>query len=236
MNASEQFESIVNEHYAGLFRFAMSITRSESDAADLTQETFRVWATKGHQLRDSSRVKAWLYTTLHRAFLKGKRTERRYEELDGLADELPGLAPNPANQVDASHVLVALSQVDPIYQPAIALFYLQDCSYQEIAHVLRVPVGTVRSRLSRGLAQLKRILLSEKPPRQVPIAIGPKVPLALGNHLILQNSPKQDSPSAHTRGSNRVRRVIDVTWNTERERECHWDVPLRMGSVPNIAE
>ena len=69
MNPSEQFEAIVSEHYEVLFKFAISLTRSENDAADLTQHTFHVWATKGHQLRDQSRVKPWLFTTLHRAFL-----------------------------------------------------------------------------------------------------------------------------------------------------------------------
>src|SRR5947208_11090356 len=70
MNATDQFETIVGEYYEPLFRFAMSLTRVESDAQDLTQQTFYVWATKGHQLRDISKVKTWLFTTLHRAFLK----------------------------------------------------------------------------------------------------------------------------------------------------------------------
>src|SRR5262245_34364593 len=56
MNSADLFEAIVNEHYAPLFRFAMSLTRSESDACDLTQQTFYVWAKKGHQLRDISKV------------------------------------------------------------------------------------------------------------------------------------------------------------------------------------
>ena len=52
MNSTEQFETIVSEHYEPLFRFAMSLTHAESDARDLTQQTFYVWAAKGHQLRD----------------------------------------------------------------------------------------------------------------------------------------------------------------------------------------
>src|SRR5207342_1124080 len=72
MNSTDQFEMIVGEHYEPLFRFALSLTRSESDARDLTQQTFYVWATKGHQLREISKVKAWLFTTLHRVFLNAR--------------------------------------------------------------------------------------------------------------------------------------------------------------------
>jgi DNA-directed RNA polymerase specialized sigma24 family protein len=52
MTSTETFEIIVREHYEPLFRFAMTLARAESDARDLTQQTFYVWATKGCQLRD----------------------------------------------------------------------------------------------------------------------------------------------------------------------------------------
>jgi RNA polymerase sigma-70 factor (ECF subfamily) len=165
MNSEDQFEAVVNAHYAPLFRFAMSLTRSQSDAEDLTQETFHVWATKGHQLRDASKVKTWLYTTLHRAFLKtrNRRTKYAHHALEEVADELPSIAPEAAAKVDSSKVLSALARVDEIYQSAIALFYLEDYSYKEIADILDVPVGTIRSRLSRGIAQLRQILSPVKP-------------------------------------------------------------------------
>src|SRR5947207_946372 len=78
MSSAEQFEALVSAHYEALFRFALSLTRSESDACDLTQQTFYVWATKGHQLRNPSRVKPWLFTILHRAFLESRRRETRF--------------------------------------------------------------------------------------------------------------------------------------------------------------
>src|SRR5437867_4227654 len=78
MSSDEQFEAIVCEHYEPLFRFAISLTREESDARDLTQQTFYVWATKGHQLRDISKVKTWLFTTLHRTFLETRRRQLRF--------------------------------------------------------------------------------------------------------------------------------------------------------------
>ena len=62
--ASLDFESVVASYYEPLYQFAFSLTRTEADACDLTQQTFYVWATKGHQLRDVSKVKTWLFTTL----------------------------------------------------------------------------------------------------------------------------------------------------------------------------
>src|SRR5216117_328870 len=125
VNAADQFEALVNENYEPLFRFAMSLTRADADARDLTQQTFYVWATKGHQLRDTSKVKTWLFTTLHRVFLEGRRRETRFPhfKLDDVPLELPSLSPTTVNQLDSAQVLQALSHVDPIYQSPVALFY-----------------------------------------------------------------------------------------------------------------
>ena len=169
MNSAEQFETLVSAHYEALFRFALSLTRTESDACDLTQQTFYVWATKGHQLRDQSRVKSWLFTILHRTFLESRRRQSRFphHELGEVEHELPVHLPELANQVDSSEVLPALAKVDEIYQAAVALFYQEDYSYKEIAAILDVPLGTVKSRIARGIAQLREIMLSHEtiPPR-----------------------------------------------------------------------
>jgi RNA polymerase sigma-70 factor (ECF subfamily) len=162
MNAAVEFEALVGEHYESLYRFALSLTRSESDARDLTQHTFCTWATKGHQLRDRSRAKTWLFTTMHRAFLASQRRQNRFphHELEQVAGELPVYSPEYANQLDAAPVLSALARVDGTFQAAVALFYLEDYSYQEIADILEVPLGTVKSRIARGIAQLRDIVLS----------------------------------------------------------------------------
>jgi RNA polymerase sigma-70 factor (ECF subfamily) len=162
MNSTDQFEALVSEHYEPLYRFAMSLTRAESDARDLTQQTFYVWATKGHQLRDLSKVKTWLFTTLHRAFLQARRRQTRFTHhaLEDVADELPVVFPMRFDQLDSSQVLLALARLDEAYQAPVALFYLEDCPYKDIAVILDVPMGTVKSRISRGIAQLRKILLS----------------------------------------------------------------------------
>jgi RNA polymerase sigma-70 factor, ECF subfamily len=174
MNATEQFEAIVSEYYEPLFRFAVSLTRSESDALDLTQHTFQTWATKGHQLRDITKVKAWLYTTLHREFLHARRAQSRFalQDLDEVTDQLPAASPSPSDWVDSLQVLPALAKVDETFQAAVALYYLEDYAYKDIAVILGVPVGTVKSRIARGIAQLQELLLPDGSPSIAPSNVG----------------------------------------------------------------
>ena len=143
----------------------MSLTRTESDAGDLVQETFLTWAAKGHQLRDATRVKAWLFTTLHRNFLQSRRHAARFPqfEISEVEAELPVVTADAVNQLDGRTVVELLGRVDPQFQAAVALFYLEDYSYQEIATILEVPLGTVKSRIARGLGQLKELVLRESP-------------------------------------------------------------------------
>lgn len=163
MNPSDKFEAIVSEHYEPLYRFALSLTHAEADAADLTQQTFYIWATKGHQLRDFTKVKTWLYTTLHRAFLTGRTRQSRFphENVEDVEAELPVLTPAFADYVDAPQLLTALTQVDEVFRAALALFYLEDYAYKDIAVILEVPVGTVKSRIARGISQLREIFLAD---------------------------------------------------------------------------
>src|SRR5881392_1568700 len=123
------FDSLVNLYYASLYRFALSLTRKESDACDLTQQTFYIWARKGHQLQDASKVKSWLFTTLHREFLETQRRQTRFPhyELDEVNHKLPNIEPDSVNRLDSGAVLSLLAQVDPVFQAAVALFYLEDC-------------------------------------------------------------------------------------------------------------
>lgn len=163
--ASASFDSLVKQYYEPLYKFAFSLTRTEADASDLTQQTFYVWATKGHQLRDENSAKTWLFTTLHRAFLQSRRRETRFphEPLNESDDQLPMTHPVMVSEMDWGQVLEALGRVEENYQAAVALFYLEDCSYKEISEILEIPIGTVKSRLARGLGQLKRILLQTSP-------------------------------------------------------------------------
>src|SRR5213593_3002501 len=102
----QDFELLVSRYYSTLYQFAFSLTRNEADACDLTQQTFYIWAKKGHQLRDASKVKTWLFTTLHREFLKTRRRQSRFphQELETAERELPAVEPAMVNQLDADDV------------------------------------------------------------------------------------------------------------------------------------
>lgn len=160
----EVFPQLVETHYASLYRFALSLTRSSADASDLTQQTFFIWATKGESLREQAKAKSWLFTTLYREFLRGRRRDSRVtaiEDLSPAEQDPPDVEPDLINKLDAQLVMDALQEVDPVFREPLSLFYLQDLSYLEIAEILSVPIGTVMSRLSRGKAQL-RARLAEK--------------------------------------------------------------------------
>ncbi|MCI0536823.1 MAG: RNA polymerase sigma factor [Verrucomicrobiales bacterium] len=152
--------SRVERFYQSLYHFALSLARNEVVAADLTQETYYLWAAKGHQLRDATKVKSWLFTTLHREFLRGQRHSNRFphHETGHVEHELPIISPTVVNDLDSIAVMQALQRVDEHYRVPLAMFYLEDFSYKEIAEALELPTGTVMSRLSRGKAQLRALL------------------------------------------------------------------------------
>jgi RNA polymerase sigma-70 factor (ECF subfamily) len=156
--AGDSFTQIVDAHYAPLYRFALSLSRSPADAGDLTQQTFFIWARQGHALREAGKVKSWLFTTLYREFLRGRRRAGRVAALEDLgpaeSDPAAPEADLPAG-LDAGLVVEALQEVEEVYRVPLTLFYLQDLSYKEIAEMLEIPIGTVMSRLSRGKAHLR---------------------------------------------------------------------------------
>jgi RNA polymerase sigma-70 factor (ECF subfamily) len=157
---AETFERIVTAYYESLYRFALTLAGQEAEACDLTQETFHQLARKGHQIRDESKVKSWLFTTLYHEFVDARRSRTRYPQVEiAEADrELPVTQPDLAAKIDAATARDALAQVDEVYRAPLALFYLGEHSYLEIAGILGVPIGTVMSRISRGRDALRRIL------------------------------------------------------------------------------
>src|SRR5437867_10190131 len=124
---SNDFEQIVSQYYEPLYRFALSLTRREDDARDLTQQTFYIWATKGHQLRDQSKVKSWLFTSLHREFLNIRKKAVRFPhvELSDAIEDLPTLSREMVSTLDAARVIEFLGQVREPYQAALSLFYIE---------------------------------------------------------------------------------------------------------------
>lgn len=153
------FDEIVNAYYQPLYRFAYSLAKNEHEAGDLTQQTFFIYAEKGNSLRDKSKVKPWLFTTLYREFLRRKRKDQRMDSYEPeMLEAVSGsVEPRIRRSLDANLAVEALEEVDEVYRHPLSLFYLKDLSYKEIAEVLDVPIGTIMSRLSRGKAQLREI-------------------------------------------------------------------------------
>ena len=165
MRGDLDFEQLVDQHHAPLYRFALSLCRNESEAGDLVQETFYLWAAKGHQLADVAKVKAWLFTTLHREFLGKRRRFTRFphHDLTEVEAELPEVPPELPAQLDWDVLSGCLARMDVTFQSPVILFYLEDYSYNEIAEILAVPLGTVKSRIARGIAQLQMMFSERKP-------------------------------------------------------------------------
>jgi RNA polymerase sigma factor (sigma-70 family) len=159
-----EFQELVDSHYQALFRFAMSLTRDEDRACDLVQETFCIWAEKNAQLRDRSKAKTWLFTTLHREFLANVRRSSRYsdESLEDAAERIPATGEaNADRQMDGQRAMELLGSLDESFRAPLVLFYLQQHSYKEIAEILEIPIGTVMSRISRGKELLRRQMTAE---------------------------------------------------------------------------
>lgn len=163
--SNEAFTQLVDAHYTALYRFALSLARNATDAGDLVQQTFFIWATKGDSLRDAAKAKSWLFTTLYREFLRGRRRDERATSIEDLPPGEKEIAAEEIDRVaklDGATVMAALQSVDEVFRAPLTLFYLQELSYQEIAATLGVPIGTVMSRLSRGKAQLRAAIAREE--------------------------------------------------------------------------
>lgn len=163
------FEEIYREHAAMVYGLAHRMAGSAEQAEDLTQEVFlRVYRHLG-RFRGGSSLKTWLYrVTLNhcRSRLGRKRfaTQPLREEHGGddegaTAAELTAGGRSPEEQAlarDASRqVARGLREVKPVFREALVLRDLEGLSYEEIAEVLEVRIGTVRSRIARGRDQLR---------------------------------------------------------------------------------
>ncbi len=162
------YEQAVALYHEDLHRFALSLARNSDDARDLTQESYCRLLEKGGQLRDRTKVKSWLFTTLYRIFLGGERHEKRFPHLEFSAaePELPALTGDMVDKMDGATVLEALQEIDEHHRTPLMLFYLQCLSYREIAELLDVPIGTVMSRLARAKAILRTAVLQRHTPAQ----------------------------------------------------------------------
>ena len=153
-------ERVVSDLYAPVYRFALTLAGSETEAADLTQETFLILCGQHEQVREPDKIKSWLFTTLRRTFFRTLRRRQAHSEVELEPKHHRQSAIDPAGprSADLGTILSALSELEEDYRTALELFYIADLSYKEISSTLKIPIGTVMSRLSRGKERLRGVL------------------------------------------------------------------------------
>ncbi len=169
-----EFERQAMPFLDSLYGTAYRLARNAEDAEDLVQETYLRAYRSFDQFRPGTNLKAWLFRILKNAFINEyrKRKARPQQENFGdieesfesrIEDSTRESIKNPEDEVLATsldeNVQRALDDLPPDYRMAVLLSDLEGFSYQEIADILEVPIGTVMSRLYRGRKRLEETLL-----------------------------------------------------------------------------
>jgi RNA polymerase sigma factor (sigma-70 family) len=163
------WEQIVRDHSARVFRLAYRLTGNAHDAEDLTQDVFvRVFRSL-HTFQPGT-FEGWLHRITTNLFLDSARRKQkiRFDGLvEGSEERLPSPWPSPSEALaDAGldhDVAAALAALPPDFRAAVVLCDIEGLTYEEIAAVLDTKLGTVRSRIHRGRAQLRAALAHRRP-------------------------------------------------------------------------
>ncbi|WP_285698569.1 RNA polymerase sigma factor SigE [Actinomadura sp. NBRC 104412] len=173
--APPSWDEVVREHSGRVYRLAYRLTGNQHDAEDLTQEVFvRVFRSLSNYTPGT--FEGWLHRITTNLFLDmARRRQRiRFEGLgDDAAERLQGREPTPAQAFDDRNfdadVQAALDALAPEYRAAVVLCDIEGLSYEEISATLGVKLGTVRSRIHRGRAQLRAALEHRAPRRRTEV-------------------------------------------------------------------
>lgn len=169
--APPSWDEVVRMYGPQVFRLAYRLTGNRHDAEDLTQDVFvRVFRSLASYTPGT--FDGWLHRITTNLFLDGarRRSRIRFEALaDDAPERLAGREPTPAQHYDDTHwdddVQRALDALPPEFRAAVVLCDIEGLSYEEIAEVLGIKLGTVRSRIHRGRAQLRQALMHRAPQR-----------------------------------------------------------------------
>ena len=163
------WDEVVRDHSARVYRLAYRLTGNSHDAEDLTQEVFvRVFRSLSSYTPGT--FEGWLHRITTNLFLDMARRRQRIR-FEGLGEEtaarLGDGGPSPAQAFDDRHldsdIQAALKALAPEYRAAVILCDIEGLSYEEIAAALGIKLGTVRSRIHRGRAQLRAALEHRRP-------------------------------------------------------------------------
>lgn len=163
------WDEIVREHSTRVYRLAFRLTGNAHDAEDLTQDVF-VRVFRSLSTYTPGTFEGWLHRITTNLFLDGARRKQRirFDALgDDAAERLQGREPTPekalADRTFDADVQAALDALAPDFRAAVVLCDIEGLSYEEIAATLGVKLGTVRSRIHRGRAQLREALEHRAP-------------------------------------------------------------------------
>ena len=148
----EAFDSLLAEIGPPLLRYVTRVTGDPALAEDVVQETFIAIVRKISWLNDPSLFRAWAYRIASREAFRLLRKSRRYVEP---IEELISLE-EPSDPWQRERLLASLEQLSPASRAVVTLHYLEEMPLGDVAAVLDLPLGTVKSRLSYGLAQLRK--------------------------------------------------------------------------------
>lgn len=175
------FEALVAAHFGQVRRYARAFEPLEPDADDLAQEALLKVHRCLRQFRYQSSFSTWLFAVVRTTFLDAlKSRARRDRDLTRPLGPAEAEAPSEALPADEGlaraqereRLWCALRQVSVEFRSALVLYDLEGHAYDEVAAIEGVPVGTVRSRLSRGREQLRRALAQQEATGQAPDATG----------------------------------------------------------------
>jgi RNA polymerase sigma-70 factor (ECF subfamily) len=152
------FEAEAMPHAPSLFRIALWLTRDQTEAEDLVQETLIEALGSFHRFAPGTNCHAWLVSILYHRNSKRRRSANRLilvnDSEERIAETVAFKAPTPENVTD-EEVLAALERIPRAFQEVVILADIEEMSYKEIASAMNVPIGTVMSRISRGRKLLR---------------------------------------------------------------------------------
>ncbi len=155
----QRFDAEALAHMDALYSFALKLTRAREDAEDLVSDTMLRAFQRWEQYRLGTNIRAWLFTILYHAFVSRKRRidareVQPIEDEDGWTGyEVVGESDPETNFYDSfldEEIVTAIEQLPDEYRSAVVMSDLHQMRYAEIAEILDVPEGTVKSRLFRG--------------------------------------------------------------------------------------